>query len=99
MTVLILRTTVMLILANAFVPLTLRDQNVNSVKKITGDSLLNLAARYDRLAKKPWQLKAICLILTLELDSCFENFNLYSLSLSVSATYIKKKVKKKVIRL
>ncbi|KAJ7400530.1 hypothetical protein BTVI_104660 [Pitangus sulphuratus] len=44
-TVPILRTTVMLILANAFVPLTLRDKNVNSVKKITGDSLLNLAAR------------------------------------------------------
>jgi len=49
-TVLILRTTVMLILANAFVPLTLRDQNVNSVKKNTGEFLLYLAARYGRLA-------------------------------------------------
>lgn len=56
MTVLILRTTVMLILANAFVPLTLGDQNVNYVKKITGDSLLNLAVRYGRLAGKPWLL-------------------------------------------
>lgn len=55
-TVLILRTTVMLILASAFVPLTLGDQNVNSVKKITGDSLLNLAVRYGRLAGKPWLL-------------------------------------------
>lgn len=43
--VLILRTTVMQILVNAFVPLILGDQNVISVKKTTGDSLLNLAAR------------------------------------------------------
>lgn len=76
MTVLILRTTVMLILANAFVPLILGVQNVNSVKKITGDCLLNLAARYGRLAQKPWLLKASHLILMSELDSCFENFNL-----------------------
>lgn len=49
-TVPILRTTVMLILANAFVPLTLRDKNVNSVKKITGDFLLNLVARLATVA-------------------------------------------------
>lgn len=79
-TVPILRTTVMLILANAFVPLTLRDKSVNSVKKITGDSLLNLVARYGRLGEKPWLLKAICVIQMSELGSCFENHNLYSVS-------------------
>lgn len=68
-TVLILRTTVMLILANAFVPLTLREKNVNSVKKITGDSLLNLVARYGGLDEKPGLLKAISLIQISELDS------------------------------
>lgn len=85
-TVPILRTTVMLILANAFVPLTLRDKNVNSAKKITGDSLLNLVARYGRLDEKPWLLKAINLIQMSELESCFENRDLYSLCQSVNAT-------------
>lgn len=74
-TVLILRTTAMLILANAFVPLTLGDQNVNSVKKITGDFLLNLAARYSRL------LKRICLIPESQLDSG-EPQSLFSVSKS-----------------
>ncbi|OXB66455.1 hypothetical protein ASZ78_007505 [Callipepla squamata] len=45
-TVLILRTTAMQILVNVFVPHILEDQNVNSVRKITGDSLLNLAASF-----------------------------------------------------
>lgn len=63
-TVLILRTTVMQILVNAFVPLILGDQNVISVKKTTGDSLLNLAARYGRLTEKPRQFKAVCCLLT-----------------------------------
>lgn len=49
-TVPILRTPAMLILANAFVPLTLREKSVNSVKKITGDSLLNLVARLATVA-------------------------------------------------
>lgn len=80
MTVPILRTTVMLILASAFVPLTLRDKSVNSVKKITGDSLLNLVARYGRLGEKPWLLKAVCLMEMSELDSFFENQDLYSVS-------------------
>lgn len=79
-TVPILRTTAMLILANAFVPLTLRDKSVNSVKKITGDSLLNLVARYSSLGEKPWLLKAICLIQMSELASYFENHDLYSVS-------------------
>lgn len=64
MTVLILRTTVMQILVNAFVPLILGDQNVISVKKTTGDSLLNLAARYGRLTEKPRQFKEVCCLLT-----------------------------------
>lgn len=79
-TVPILRTTAMLILANAFVPLTLRDKSVNSVKKITGDSLLNLVARYGSLGEKPWLLKAICLMPMSELASCLENHDLYSVS-------------------
>lgn len=79
-TVPILRTTAMLILANAFVPLTLRDKSVNSVKKITGDSLLNLVARYSSLGEKPWLLKAICHIQMSELASYFENHDLYSVS-------------------
>lgn len=95
MTVPILRTTVMLILANAFVPLTLRDKSVNSVKKITGDFLLNLAARYGRLGEKPWLfkklLKIICLIQMSEMDSFFENHDLYSVSVLMQHAHIKTK--------
>lgn len=87
MTVLILRTTVMQILVNAFVPLILGDQNVNCVKKITGDSLLNLAARYGRLFERPRQFKAVCHLLkpVLELDSCSEDLSCYFMFQSVSA--------------
>lgn len=53
---------------------------MNSVKKITGDSLLNLVARYGRLGEKPWLLKAVCLMEMSELDSFFENQDLYSVS-------------------
>lgn len=87
MTVLILRTTVTQILVSAFVPLTLGDQNVNSVKKITGDSLLNSAARYSRLTEKPWLFKAVCHMLMQGLGSCYKDLKLYSMSQGVSARY------------